>query len=279
MVADFGPVVSGEWLAEHIGEEGLSVVDCRWSLDGGPGRAAYRAGHIPSAVFADLDADLSSPPSKHEGRHPLPSPEAFAAAMARLGVGDDTRVVVYDDADGVIAARLWWMLDALAGRAAVLDGGLAAWTGPVASGVVDVEPATFTPRPWPAERVISKPDLAASLGDELVVLDARAPDRYAHGGAVDPRPGHVPTARNAPAGANLADGRFRSPAELVEHYAAVGADADAEVVAYCGSGVTACANLIGMRLAGLPDARLFVGSWSAWGADESLPAEVGEGSG
>lgn len=279
MVADFGPVVSGEWLAEHIGEEGLSVVDCRWSLDGGPGRAAYRAGHIPSAVFADLDADLSSPPSKHEGRHPLPSPEAFAAAMARLGVGDDTRVVVYDDADGVIAARLWWMLDALAGRAAVLDGGLAAWTGPVASGVVDVEPATFTPRPWPAERVISKPDLAASLGDDLVVLDARAPDRYAHGGAVDPRPGHVPTARNAPAGANLADGRFRSPAELVEHYAAVGADADAEVVAYCGSGVTACANLIGMRLAGLPDARLFVGSWSAWGADESLPAEVGEGSG
>lgn len=279
MVADFGPVVSGEWLAEHIGEEGLSVVDCRWSLDGGPGRAAYRAGHIPSAVFADLDADLSSPPSNHEGRHPLPSPEAFAAAMARLGVGDDTRVVVYDDSDGVIAARLWWMLDALAGRVAVLDGGLAAWTGPVASGVVDVEPATFTPRPWPAERVISKPDLAASLGDDLVVLDARAPDRYAHGGAVDPRPGHVPTARNAPAGANLADGRFRSPAELVEHYAAVGADAEAEVVAYCGSGVTACANLIGMRLAGLPDARLFVGSWSAWGADESLPAEVGEGSG
>jgi len=277
MPSDFGPIVSAAWLAEHLGDDDVSVVDCRWSLDGGPGRAAYEAGHIPSAVFVDLDVDLSSPPTAEEGRHPLPGADDFAAVMTRLGIGDDTRVVAYDDADGVVAARLWWMLDALGRSAAVLDGGLASWNGPLVGGAVEAAPARFTARPWPADRIISKADLAASLDGELVVLDARAPDRYAHGGAVDPRPGHVPTARNAPAGANLDGGCFRAADELVRHYADVGADPDADVVAYCGSGVTACADLIGMRLAGLPDARLFVGSWSAWGADESLPAEVGEG--
>lgn len=276
MAAAFGPVVSAEWLSEHLGAHDLVVVDCRWSLDGGPGLDAYEVGHIPSAVFADLDVDLSAPPSVDGGRHPLPTPDAFAAAMARLGVGDQSRVVAYDDAGGVIAARLWWMLDALGRDAAVLDGGLGAWEGPLASGAVTVAPATFTAAPWPEDRIISKGDLAASLDEGLVILDARALDRYAHGGAVDPRPGHVPTARNAPAGANLAHGRFRAAGELVDHYAAVGVDDSAAVVAYCGSGVTACADLIGLRLAGLPDARLFVGSWSAWGADHALPNEVGE---
>ena len=275
-VRPFGPVVSAEWLADHLGEQGLVVVDCRWSLDAGPGRAAYEAGHIPSAVFADLDADLSAPPSVDAGRHPLPTPDAFAAAMARLGIADGSRVVAYDDAGGMIAARLWWMLDALGRDVAVLDGGLVAWDGPLAAGVVTPTPATFTAAPWPEDRLISKEPLAASLDAGLVILDARAPERYAHGGAVDPRPGHVPTARNAPAGANLTDGRFRAGGELAEHYAAVGADAEADVVAYCGSGVTACADLLGMRLAGLPDARLFVGSWSAWGVDHDLPNEVGE---
>ena len=275
MGADFGPVVSAAWLAENLDD--VVVVDCRWSLDGGPGRAAYEEAHIPGAVFADLDVDLSAPPSAEDGRHPLPTPETFAAAMGRLGIGDDTRVVAYDDAGGVIAARLWWMLDVLGRPSAVLDGGLAAWDGPTESGAGSTEPASFTAAPWPADRVIAKADLADSLDAGLVILDARAPDRYAHGGAVDPRPGHVPSARNAPAGANLADGRFRSADELAAHYAAVGADGDADVVAYCGSGVTACADLIGMRLAGLPDARLFVGSWSAWGADHALPTEEGTG--
>lgn len=270
-----GPIVSAGWLAENLAD--VVVVDCRWSLDGGPGRAAYEDAHIPGAVFADLDVDLSAPPSADGGRHPLPAPDAFAAAMSRLGVGDDTYVVAYDDAGGVIAARLWWMLDALGRRASVLDGGLAAWVGPTESGSVSAEPATFTAAPWPAGRIISKTELAESFDSGLVILDARAPDRYAHGGAVDPRPGHVPTARNAPAGANLAEGRFRSAADLADHYAAVGVADGADVVAYCGSGVTACADLIGMRLAGLPDARLFVGSWSAWGADHTLPNEEGSG--
>ncbi|MDG1877839.1 MAG: sulfurtransferase [Acidimicrobiales bacterium] len=273
MATNGGPVISAAWLAEHFAD--VVVVDCRWSLDDGPRREAYEEAHLPTAVFANLDVDLSAPPSAVEGRHPLPAPEAFAAAMGRLGIGDDTRVVAYDDAGGVVAARLWWMLDALGRSAAVLDGGLAAWDGPIESGPVNAEPATFTPVPWPADRVISKSDLAASLDVGLVVLDARAPDRFAHGGLVDPRPGHVPTARNAPVGFNLADGHFRRADDLADHYASVGATAEADVVVYCGSGVSACADLIGLRLAGLPDARLFVGSWSAWGADHNLPNEVG----
>lgn len=278
----FGPLVMADWLADHLGDPDLVVVDCRWSLDAGPGRPAYEAGHIPTAVFADLDVDLSAPPTPADGRHPLPTPSAFAAAMTRLGIGDDSRVVAYDDAGGVIAARLWWMLDVLGRAAAVLDGGLDAWTGPLDAGVADADggrdggrDAAFTERSWPADRIIAKAELAGSLDGSVTILDARSPDRYAHGGAVDPRPGHVPTARNAPAGANLAGGRFRPPAELAEHYRAAGVDDSSDVVAYCGSGVTACADLIGMRLAGLPPARLFVGSWSAWGADPDLPIEEG----
>lgn len=272
----FGPTVSAAWLEEHLGDDGLVVVDVRWSLDGGPARAAFDDAHIPSAVFADLDVDLSAPASTDAGRHPLPTPDAFAEAMARLGVGDDSRIVVYDDAGGVIAARLWWMLDVIGRSAAVLDGGLAAWSGPMATGPVEPAPAVFSPVPWPANRVITKADLAASLGGAMTILDARSPDRYADGGPVDPRPGHIPGAVNAPASANLVDGHFREGAELVDHYTAVGATGD-DVVAYCGSGVTACADLLGRRLAGLPDAKLFVGSWSQWGADESLPAETGSG--
>jgi thiosulfate/3-mercaptopyruvate sulfurtransferase len=139
-----------------------------------------------------------------------------------------------------------------------------------------VNAASFSPVPWPTDRVITKADLAASLGGAMTILDARSPDRYADGGPADPRPGHIPGAVNAPAGANLADGRFRPAAELATHYAEAGADGD-DVVAYCGSGVTACADLLGRRLAGLPDAKLFVGSWSQWGADDSLPAETGSG--
>ena len=272
----FGPTVSANWLADHLEENDLVVVDSRWSLDGGPARAAFEEAHIPTAVFADLDVDLSAPASAEAGRHPLPTPESFAAAMARLGIGDDTRVVVYDDAAGVIAARLWWMLDVIDRPAAVLDGGLAAWAGPTASGPATTTPAAFSAVPWPANRVITTADLAASLGGALTILDARSPDRYADGGPVDPRPGHIPGAISAPAGANLADGRFRESHELADHYVGLGAEGD-DVVAYCGSGVTACADLLGRRLAGLPDAKLFVGSWSQWGADESLPAETGSG--
>ena len=274
MAESFGPIVSAEWLAAHLDEPDVAVVDVRWSLDDGPKRASFERAHIESAVFADLDADLSAPASGDAGRHPLPAAADFAAAMARLGVGDDTRVVAYDDAGGVIAARLWWMLDAIGRAAAVLDGGLDGWTGAMASGPASPAVAEFTPVEWPDEQIITAPDLAASLGGACTILDARAPDRYAQGGPVDPRPGHVPGAINAPAGANLADGYWLPDDELLARYVDLGADGD-DVVVYCGSGVTACADLLARRKVGLPDAKLYVGSWSQWGGDDSLPSEVG----
>ncbi len=271
---EFGPVVDARWLAEHLGEADLVVVDVRWYLDGRSGLDAYDAGHIPSAVFADIDTDLSSPPTEEGGRHPLPSPEAFAVTMGRLGIGDSTRVVAYDDVGGVIAGRLWWMLDSLGRSAAILDGGIGAWTGPLITNPASPEPATFTSAPWPADRLMTKDQMVSALGSDTVILDARSADRYSHGGPADPRPGHIPGALSAPATDNLVEGRLADPVLLADRYRQLGADEGA-VVAYCGSGVTACIDLIALRAGGLPDGKLFVGSWSAWGVDESLPNEVG----
>ena len=269
----FGPVIEAAWLADHLFEPGLTVVDVRWYLDGRSGREAYDSGHIPGAVFVDLDAELSSPPSLEGGRHPLPAPDAFAEVMRRCGVGDDTRVVAYDDAGGIIAARLWWMLDALGREAAVLDGGIQAWPRELARQSAAPQPAEFTARRWPPDRLIDADGVEALLGSGTVIVDGRSAERFAHGASIDPRPGHIPGARSAPATGNLVDGRFRPPDELADHYRGLGADGD--VIAYCGSGVTACADLLGLRRAGLPDGRLFVGSWSAWGADPARPAEEG----
>lgn len=268
----FGPLVDAGWVAQNL--DSVVVVDVRWSVAGGPGRAAFDAGHIPGAVFADLDVDLSASASLTEGRHPLPSPEAFAAAMSALGIGDSTPVVAYDDVGGVIAARLWWMLDSIGRPAAVLDGGIQAWVGPLSAVSTSPADASFTPVDWPGDRVISADELEATLGGSGVILDARSADRYAHGSEIDPRPGHVPGARSAPAADNLVDGGWRDAADLRIHYEELGAAGD-DVVAYCGSGVTACADVLGRRLAGLPDTRLFVGSWSLWGAEPDRPAEQG----
>jgi thiosulfate/3-mercaptopyruvate sulfurtransferase len=270
----FGPVVSVDWLAEHLHEPDLVVVDVRWYLDGRSGRDAYDAGHLPVAVFVDLDTELSAPPSPEGGRHPLPEPAAFAAAMGRLGIGDATRVVAYDDTGGITAGRLWWMLDVLGRNGAVLDGGIGAWAGDLSTEAVEPEPTTFTAAAWPSGRLMTADDLEAALDSDLVLLDARSSDRYAHGAAVDPRPGHIPGARSAPATDNLVDGRLRTPEDLGDHYRALGTG-ERPVAAYCGSGVSACVDLLALRLAGLPDGRLFVGSWSAWGADENRPAEEG----
>lgn len=268
----FGPLVDAGWLAQNL--DSVVVVDVRWSVAGGAGRAAFDAGHIPRAAFADLDVDLSASASPTEGRHPLPSPETFAGAMGLLGISDSTPVVAYDDAGGVIAARLWWMLDAIGHPAAVLDGGIQAWDGPLSTASMSPAPVSFTPVEWPGDRVISADELEVTLGESGVILDARSADRYANGSEIDPRPGHVPGAHSAPATDNLVDGRWRDAADLRIHYEDLGAAGD-DVVAYCGSGVTACADVLGRRLAGLPDTRLFVGSWSLWGADPDRPAVQG----
>lgn len=256
----------------------LVLADVRWYLDGRDGRAAYEAGHLPAAVWVDLDRALAAHglPAT-EGRHPFPDPAAFAESMGALGIGDDTVVVAYDDTGGMTAGRLVVMLRMLGHDAALLDGGLATWPGPLATGWVEPVPAVLTARPWPAERVASADEAAAHPASGGVLIDARAHRRFTGELAqVDPRPGHIPGARSAPWDAVLgADGRMRPAAELRAHYAALGIDDTTEVVASCGSGVSACMNLLALEHAGLPPARLFVASWSGWSADPDRPAELG----
>jgi thiosulfate/3-mercaptopyruvate sulfurtransferase len=280
-----GPIVSVEWLTAPIAlpiiEPNLVVADVRWYPDGS-GRARFEEGHIPGAVFVDVDNDLSSPKTAESGRHPLPSPEAFAQAMERAGIGDEEPVVAYDDAGGSNAARLWWMLSVIGHEVAVLDGGLQAWTGPLEIGPSKPRPdgGRFTPRPWPRDRIVDAEAVDRLRRDpNAVVLDARASERYrAEVEPIDPVAGHVPGARNAPWNDNLdpRTGRFRSPEDLRRRYAAEGVGQAREVVAYCGSGVTSCHDLLALELAGIHGAKLYVGSWSEWITDPSR--EVARGS-
>lgn len=253
------PFVDPEWLAAH--REEVAVADVRWYLDGRDGRAAYEAGHLPGAVYVDLDAHLASHADEALGRHPLPAPEVFAAGMSAAGIGDGTPVVAYDDAGGVIAARLVWLLRALGQPAALLDGGIG--TGTLETGPVDAVPATFTPRPWPAQRLAGIDDLHAP---GRLLLDAREPDRYAGSvEPVDPRPGHIPGAVNLPARAMLGgDGRLLGADVLREQLDVAGALGTGDVVASCGSGVTACHTLLVLEHLGRPAGRLYPGSFSQW---------------
>lgn len=265
------PLVSGEWLAAQLGE--VRVVDVRWYLDPTrSGRDEYERGHLPGAVWLDIDTDLSDPATREGGRHPLPSPERFAAALGRVGIAEGTPVIAYDDAGGSIAARLWWLLYVLGEPAAVLDGGIQAWPGDLTTDVPDLAPVSRDPRPWPADRFRSADELAAVAH----VLDARTAQRYADGDpAIDPRAGHIPGARSRPWAGNLDEnGTFLAPDVLRERYADV---ADGGVVAYCGSGVTACHNLLALTVAGVDDVALYPGSFSQWGADEPRAVERGEG--
>ena len=266
----FGPIVDAPWLAAHAGA--VVIADVRWYLDGRSGREAYKRGHIGGARFVDLDTDLSGPATKAGGRHPLPAPEGFAAAMGRLGIGDDTAVVAYDDVGGVVASRLWWMLDALGRDAAVLDGGIGAWTGELQTAAPPWPAADFTARPWPNKRLATIDEVDAARTDPgAVVVDARSVERYrGEPNQTDTRYGHIPGAVSMQVGDNLRDGRFLPAAELRARYAGAGAD-DRPVIAYCGSGVSACHDLLAIRRAGFPDGRLFVGSWSAWSADPDRP--------
>jgi len=256
-------LIAPDALLARIGDPALRICDVRWWLaDPGKGRRDHAAAHLPGAVFVDLDTDLAAPPGP--GRHPLPDPAVFAARMVALGIGDDSEVVVYDDAGGTVAARLWWMLEDLGHRrVAVLDGGIAAWVaagGPMTAAVPEIVPARLTLRgTW--NRVIDRETLAGRLGD-LTVLDARAPERYR--GEIEPVDGvagHIPAAINRPTAGNLGpDGRFLAPTVLRERFTGLGPD----VVTTCGSGVNACHNALAMRVAGLPDPMLYPGSYSDW---------------
>ena len=267
------PIVDLSWVREQ--GDRVVLADVRAYLDGRSGLQAYLRGHLPGAVFADLDHDLAAhgaPAS--EGRHPLPDPETFAGAMGNLGIQDQDLVVAYDDAGGVMAARLVWMLRATGRQAALLDGGFDAYDGELETGPGARPPADFTPRPWPADRLA---DLTDATAGSFVVLDARQRERFrGDTEPIDPRAGHIPGARSLPCRENLdADGRFLPVDELRAKFAAVGVQVATSVVSYCGSGVTACHNLLALEHAGLGVGRLYPGSWSQY-AHTDRPAAKGD---
>jgi thiosulfate/3-mercaptopyruvate sulfurtransferase len=271
----FGPLVDAGWLSEHLGDEDLRVVDCRWKLgDPSAGRASYLEGHIPGAVFLDLDEDLSAPPGER-GRHPLPDTEVFERAARRAGIRAGTRVVAYDEAATGGAARLWWLLRHFGhDAAAVLDGGVAAWReagGQLRAGEETADDGDFQALPRGGDTATAG-EIEAALGSErLALVDARASERYeGRTEPVDPVAGHIPGARSAPMGEIAPGGRYL-PAEALRERLDPGAGRD--LVAYCGSGVSACTLVLAAEVAGL-DARLYPGSWSEWCA-RGLPAETG----
>lgn len=260
------------WWQQHRAE--VVTADVRWYLDGRSGRQAYDAGHLPGAIFVDLERWLSGAGSPAEGRHPLPEPEVFAAGLAGLGIGDRDVVVAYDDAGGVIAARLVWMLRVTGHKAALLDGGLAAYDAPLEQEAPVRAAAAFTPVPWPAEHLA---DLDDAANPANVLLDARPRERFrGEPDPVDPRSGHVPGARSLPCRENLdPSGHLLPVAELRRRFAAVGVHDARHVVSYCGSGVTACHNLLTLEVAGLGRGRLWPGSWSQYSATDR-PLAVGD---
>jgi thiosulfate/3-mercaptopyruvate sulfurtransferase len=270
------PIISVAELATRT--DSAVVLDVRYQVGGPPGRPDYEAGHIPGAHYVDLDAELAGQPGKG-GRHPLPEPQVFTAAMRRAGVGADRDVVAYDGGLGWAAARAWWLLR-WAGhqRVRVLDGGLAAWTAaglPLQTAVPPPADGDFVPAPG-AVPVLTADD-AADLARRGVLLDARAAERY-RGDVepIDPVAGHIPGAVSAPTTDSIgSNGRFLPPAALAERFAALGATAGTDVGVYCGSGVSAAQAALALAVAGVPDVALYVGSWSEWCGDPSRPVATG----
>lgn len=278
-------LIAADVLAAHLDDPDWAVVDCRFSLqEPERGRRAYQAGHIPGAVYAHLDEDLSGPviPGR-TGRHPLPAPEIFAARLGRWGIGHTTQVVAYDDAGGAYAARLWWMLRWLGHEAAaVLDGGWQAWVAagfPQRAGTETRSPAVFTVRLRP-ERVATAADvMVRRLDPDWRVLDARGADRFrGENETIDPVAGHIPGAVSAPYADNLTpDGHFRDVESLRRRYQALLGDVPAtRAICYCGSGVTAAHDVLAMLHAGLGEGLLYPGSWSEWITDPTRPIATGD---
>jgi thiosulfate/3-mercaptopyruvate sulfurtransferase len=284
----FTTLIGAAELRELVGKPDIAIIDCRFDLlNPEAGRHAYLSGHIPDARYADLSRDLSAPITAASGRHPLPGPSDFAATLARLGVNRASQVIAYDDSAGAFAARAWWMLRWLGhSAAAVLDGGIKAWIG--VGGALESGPekplsAAVPGRDFSARAdataVVSTLELEQRLSDPaFLLIDARAAERYA--GTVEPIDavaGHVEGAVNHPFSSNLgADGRFLPPAALRELWdRRLAGRNPTQVAAMCGSGVTACHNLLSMEVAGLHGAKLYAGSWSEWIRDPRRPVARG----
>ncbi len=270
-------LISVNDLAALLGDDDLVILDVRWRLQGPSGRESYAAGHLPGAVFVDLDADLAGP-AGDGGRHPLPDPADFEAAMRRAGVRSTSRVVAYDDGDLVPAARAWWLMR-WAGHEAVqvLDGGYAAWTAagrPTTDTVVSPTPGDLVV--VPGQMPVVDADGAARLATDGVLVDARQPVRFrGEAEPIDPVAGRIPGAVNVPATALIDEaGRLLAPDSLHAVYAAVGVNPDTNVGAYCGSGVTAAHTVLALDQLGIR-AALYPGSWSHWIRDPARPVERG----
>lgn len=274
------PLVSTEDLAALLDSpEPPVVLDVRWRLVGEPGSRFYAQGHLPAAVFVDLDTELAAPPGDG-GRHPLPDPADLQRVLRAAGVRRGRPVVAYDDADGAVAARLWWLLRwAGHDQVAVLDGGFAAWRAegrPVTTETPEVEEGDIVVDP--GHLPVLDADEAAALARAGVLLDARARERYAgEVEPVDPAAGHIPGARNAPFSGHLGgDGRWLAPAELAARFRALGVAEGVPVGAYCGSGVTAASVILALEVAGVANAALYAGSWSHWSRDPRRAVAVGD---
>ncbi len=279
----FSTLVQPSDLMGHLADPAWLVLDCRFELaDPAAGERAWAKGHVPGALYAHLDRDLSGAVTPQTGRHPLPAPDAFASTVSRWGVGPSTQVVAYDAAAGMFAARLWWMLRwAGHDRVAVLDGGLQAWLaagGRLDRSVQQREAVVFQPA-WRHEMVLTTGEVAAGLdASGGLLVDARDTERFeGRMEPIDPVAGHVPGAVNHPCRLNLgADGRFLPPVALQERWReTLGIHEPAAVACMCGSGVTACHDLLALEHAGLPGARLYPGSWSEWIRDPSRPVSRG----
>ena len=256
-------------------DSGVVVCDCRAYLDDREGADAYRAGHIPGARFIDLETLVSGPVEvgSGKGRHPLPDPVMFAEGLGRAGIGPDATVIAYDDIGGAIASRFVWMLRALGQNAAVLDGGIAAWGEPLETGEARFEPVESHVRQLPHDAFADAEQVAAAIENGRLVVDSRGADRYAgHVEPIDPIAGHIPGAINLPFAENLEEGALASIEALEVRFEAAGVSAD--TIFYCGSGVTACHNLLAAEAAGLGKAKLYVGSWSGWLDRPDPPIEV-----
>lgn len=270
-------------LARHLADADWVVIDCRFELTQPEwGKSAYAQGHIPGALYAHLDRDLSGPVTQDSGRHPLPSEEAFARRLGEWGIDSKVQIIAYDQGPGAYAARLWWLARwAGHGSVAVLNGGFAAWQQaglPVSQHPGTRQSRHFTPGRSLGEvittRELAQLQLSGQLEGPRTLIDARSAERFAgRNETIDPVGGHVPGARNHPFTTNLdSNGRFLQPASLRERWIGELHGQDpTQVIAMCGSGVTACHNLLALEIAGLPGAKLYAGSWSEWIRDAARP--------
>ena len=272
-------------LARHLGARDWVIFDCRHDLaNPAAGEQAFRSSHIPGAQFMHLDRDLAAPLTGTNGRHPLPAPEAFARKLSQCGVDESKQVLAYDDAGGTYAARLWWMLRWLGHDAvAVLDGGWSKWVGegqPVSSETAQPPASVFTASVRPMAVTVDQvlEHVQGSSTTPMQIVDARGPDRFrGENETMDPVGGHIPGAINRSFRDNLgANGCFKLAAELrVDFTRVIGAGSVPDIVHQCGSGVSACHNILAMEVAGLRGSRLYPGSWSEWCSDPSRPMARG----